>query len=125
MKTTVFRNLLKFLFFLGLICNFVSTTSAQNYYPATIGNEWVLVSTDGEQKRTYTLEKPEDVADQELILLKIATEAIRMGKVLSADNYFVTTDDAGIKLHKTVLQHETFGDINADFPTPIIFFLKY
>ncbi len=124
MKTTVFRNLLKFLFVLGLICNFVSTTSAQNYYPATIGNEWVLESTDGKERRTYSLENPEDIADQEFVLLKIETENLSTNKVIDTDEYFLTTDDEGIKLHKTVLEQAPYGAVKADFPTPVTFFPK-
>ena len=127
MKTTATWNLLKFLLVLGLICNFVSTASAQNFYPAAIGNEWVLESTDGKQRQTYTLEKPKDIADQDFILLKIATEAVQQGKVIDTDKYFVTVDDEGIKLHKTVLQQTigfTVATAAANFPTPTLFFPK-
>ena len=124
MKTTVFWNLLKFLFVLGFICNFVSTTSAQNYYPATIGNEWVLESTDDKERRTYSLEKPKDIADQEFILLKIETEDISKNEVVDTDEYFLTTDDEAIKLHKTALEQAPFGIVTADFPTPATFFPK-
>lgn len=124
MKTNVFRNLLKFLFVLGLICNFVSTTSAQNYYPATIGNEWVLEGTDGKERRTYSLEKPKDIADQEFILLKIETEDISKNEVVDTDEYFLTTDDEGIKLHKTALEQAPYGIATANFPIPVTFFPK-
>ncbi|MDE0089232.1 MAG: hypothetical protein OXU23_26190 [Candidatus Poribacteria bacterium] len=125
MKTTVTWNLLKLLLMLGVVCSFAFTADAQNYYPATIGNEWVLESTDGKQRQTYTLEKPEDFADQEFILLKIATEAVQQGKVIDTDKYFVTVDDEGIKLHKTVLQQTivaTVATAAADLPTPVTFF---
>ena len=124
MKTTAFWNLLKLLLVLGFVCNFVSTASAQNYYPANIGNEWVLQSTDGEERRTYSLERPEDNADQEFVLLKIETEDISKGEVIDTDKYFLTTDDEGIKLHKTVLEQAPYGNVTADFPTPATFFPK-
>ncbi|MDE0484420.1 MAG: hypothetical protein OXI67_17705 [Candidatus Poribacteria bacterium] len=127
MKTTVTWNLLKLLLVLGVVCSFAFTADAQNYYPATIGNEWVLESTDGKHRQTYTLEKPEDFADQEFILLKIATEAIQQGKVIDTDKYFVTVDDEGIKLHKTVLQQAVginVTTVTANFPTPVTFFPK-
>lgn len=110
---------------LGLVCNFTFTATAQNYYPANIGNEWNLESTNGKQKRTYTLETPEDAADQEYTLLKIVTEKISSGEVTGIDNYFITTDNEGIKLHKTVItiaDIADIGDITANFPTPILFF---
>ena len=127
MKTTATWNLLKLLLVLGVVCSFAFTADAQNYYPATIGNEWVLESTDGKQRQTYTLEKPEDFADQEFILLKIATEAVQQGKVIDTDKYFVTVDDEGIKLHKTTLQQTigaTVATAAANFPTPTLFFPK-
>ncbi len=127
MKTTATWNLLKLLLVLGVICSFTFTAYAQNYYPATIGNEWVLESTNGKQRQTYTLEKPEDFADQEFILLKIATEAVQQGKVIDTDKYFVTVDNEGIKLHKTALQQTigaTVATAAANFPTPVTFFPK-
>ena len=98
--------------------------TAQNYYPADVGNEWVMESTDGKEKRTYTLEIPEDTADQQYILLKIVTEDFAKNEV-DIDRYFVTSDDEGIKLHKTVFtigQFAPLGDIVANFSPPVIFF---
>ncbi len=127
LKTTTIWNLLILTSVLSLVCNFTSTLSAQEYYPANVGNEWVLEKTDVEERRIYTLETPKDAADQHLILLKIATEEISTGRVTGLDEYFVTTDDTGIKIHKTVLQttlNRTKINILATFPTPAIFFPK-
>lgn len=102
----------------------VTPATAQNYYPADIGNEWVMESTDGKEERTYTLETPNDPADQEYILLKIRTEDFAKNEV-DIDRYFVTSDDEGIKLHKTVFTIGTYaaiGDIVANFSPPVIFF---
>ena len=118
-------NLLKFIFVMSIVGSFTSTISAQNYYPANIGNEWVLEDTDGERRRIYTLETPEDPIDQDLIILKIVTEIISTGKISGTDKYFVTTDDQGIKLHKTALQttiNQTKLDVMALLSTPAIFF---
>ncbi len=107
----------------SLVYTFTPAT-AQNYYPADIGNEWVMESTNGKEKRTYTLETPEDPADQEYILLKIVTEDFA-NKEIDIDRYFVTTDDEGIKLHKTAFTIGTYaaiGDIVANFSPPVIFF---
>ncbi len=127
MKTTTRWNLLILISVLSFVCNFTSILSAQDYYPANVGNEWILEKTDGEHRRIYTLETPKDAADQHLILLKIATEEISTGKVTGSDEYFVTTDAAGIKIHKTALQttiNRTKVDVSATFPTPVIFFPK-
>ena len=88
-------------------------------------HEWVLESTNGKQRRTYTLEKPEDAADEEFILLKIETEKIDTGDIVDTDKYFLTFDDEAIKLHKTVLEQTvgvTVATVTADFPTPATFF---
>ncbi len=127
MKITPFWNLMKLLLVLGIICNFAYTATAQNYYPANVGNEWVLERTDGNQHLTYSLEEPEDPADKDLVLLKIETKNSNTNKVVDTDRYFLTTDEEGIKLHKTILQQPlgvTVIDAAADFPTPVIFFPK-
>ena len=125
MKTTAFWHWLMPIFVLGFVFSFAFTATAQNYYPANIGNEWVLESTNGKQRRTYTLEKPEDAADEEFILLKIETEKIDTGDIVDTDKYFLTFDDEAIKLHKTVLEQTvgvTVATVTADFPTPATFF---
>lgn len=121
MKTTAFWHWLMPIFVLGFVFFFAFTATAQNYYPANIGNEWVLDSTDGKERRTYTLEKPEDAADEEFILLKIVTEKLNKDEV-DTDKYFLTVDDEAIKLHKIALEQAPFGIVAADFPTPATFF---
>ena len=76
MKTTKFVFWLTPLLVLSLVCSFVPTAMAQNYFPLMVGNTWVLLSTDGAERRTYTLEGPETVDGEELILLKIAKETV-------------------------------------------------
>jgi hypothetical protein len=125
MKTTAFWHWLMPIFVLGFVFSFAFTATAQNYYPAHIGNEWVLESTNGKERRTYTLEKPEDAADEEFILLKIETEQIDTGDIVDTDKYFLTVDDEAIKLQKTVLEQTvgvTVATVTADFPTPATFF---
>ena len=127
MKTTTIWNLLKFILVLSLVCNFAPTISAQDYYPTNVGNEWVLEKTDGDLRRTYTLETPEDATNQDLTLLKIITEKISTGNISSTDEYFVTADDEGIKLHKTDIQfifNSNLIDVMVNFPIPVIFFPK-
>lgn len=108
-----------FLFF-----TFALTATAQNYYPAEIGNEWILDSTDRKERQTYTLEVPEDDADKKWILLKIETKDLIEDKVIDTDRYFLTDAPDGIKLHKTILEQKPYGTANANFPTPVTFFPK-
>ena len=107
-----------------LFSAFPIIATAQNYYPAEIGNEWILDSTDGEERQTYTLEVPEDEADKDLILLKIETKNRIDDKVIDTDKYFLSDESDGIKLHKTILEQKPYGTAIANFSTPVTFFPK-
>ena len=74
MKKTVFLSWLKPVLVMSFAYSFLLTAAAQNYYPADIGNTWVLESVDGVERSTYTLEGSETVDGEERILLKIRTE---------------------------------------------------
>ncbi len=106
---------------------FPMTATAQNYYPAEIGNEWILDSTDGKERQTYTLEVPDDDADNHLILLKIVTENLNNDKVIDTDKYFLSDTPEGIKLHKTNLQTVFNNNVitaTANLTSPMVFFPK-
>lgn len=124
MKKPILIQTLRLLFVSIVISSISMTASAQNYYPAEIGNEWILDSTDGKERQTYTLEVPEDDVDKDLILLKIVTENLNNNKVIDTDKYFLTNELDGIKLHKTILEQKPYGTAIANFPTPVIFFPK-
>ena len=124
MKNSVLIQSLTSLIVFLLFFAFALTATAQNYYPAEIGNEWILDSTDGKERQTYTLEVPKDDADKELILLKIETKVLTEDKVIDTDKYFLTDSPEGIRLHKTTLEQKPYGTANANFPTPVTFFPK-
>lgn len=119
-NTTCMRWLLPILV-LALVWNFTLTTAAQNYYPATIGNVWTLISTDGTEERTYALEEPDIEVDAGVILLKIATAVVGT-ETVDIDNYYVTVDAEGIKLHQSATDEGTFGIAEAQFDPPASFF---
>ena len=87
MKKKAFLRWLKPVLVLSFACSFAFTAIAQNYYPADIGNTWVLESSDGEERSTYTLESPEIIDGEERILLKIRTEELSTGEI-DTDKYF-------------------------------------
>ena len=103
------------------VCSFAFTAAAQNYYPAEVGNTWVLENSDADEKRTYSLEDPETLNGTEVITLKIETEKLSTGE-LDTDKYFLTVGNEAIKLHGTVLEEGNLGVVTADFPTPATFF---
>ncbi len=122
MKIKVFLRWLKPVLVLSFACGFTFTAAAQNYYPAEVGNTWVLESSDAEERRTYSLEGPETVNGTEVITLKIETEELSTGD-LDTDKYFLTVGSEAIKLHGTVLEEAAIGGtVTADFPTPATFF---
>ena len=125
-KPILFQSITLPIIFL-IFYTFALTATAQNYYPAEIGNEWILDSTDGKERQTYTLEVPEDDADKDLILLKIETKNLNNNQVIDTDEYFLSDTPDSIKLHKTILQ-QTLNNINiiatAKLATPAVFFPK-
>ena len=120
MKKTVFLHWLGSILVLGFASFFTFPATAQNYYPADIGNMWVLESSDGIERSTYTLEESETDNGEERILLKITTEELSTGEA-ETDHYFLTADSDAIKLHRIILE-DAVAILTADFPTPATFF---
>ncbi|MDE0428091.1 MAG: dockerin type I domain-containing protein [Candidatus Poribacteria bacterium] len=118
-KNTSFR-WLKSVLILSFTCALVVPAIAQNYYPADIGNMWVLESSDGIEKTTYSLEGPEIINGEEYILLKISTREISTGET-ETDQYFLSVDSDAIKIHRIILE-DAIAVLTADFPTPVTFF---
>ena len=122
MRKTAFSRWIKPILAFSLVCSLAFTATAQNYYPADIGNTWVLESTDGTARSTYTLEGPEIISGTEHILLQIRTEELDTGEV-DTDKYFLTVGSDAIKLHRTVLENaEPPATLTANLSTPATFF---
>ena len=122
MKTEILFRRLKPVLVLVFVYGFALTAAAQNYYPADIGNTWVLESADADERRTYSLEGPETFAGIQVITLKIETEELSTSDVVDTDRYFLTVGSEDIKLHGTVLEEGTLGTITTNFPRPATFF---
>lgn len=120
MKKTAFSRWIKPILILSFACSFTFTATAQNYYPADIGNMWVFESIDGTARTTYTLEGPEIIDNQEHVLLKITTEELATSES-ETDQYFLTVGSDDIKLHRIVLE-DAVATLTANFPTPVTFF---
>ena len=120
MKKSAFLPWLIPVLVISLAYSFVFTAAAQNYYPADIGNTWVLDSVDGVERSTYTLEASETADGEERVLLKIKTEELSTGES-ETDQYFLTVGAEAIELHRTVLE-DAVAVLTADFPTPATFF---
>ena len=123
MKFTKFVPCLKALSILVLIIYYFGfTVAAANYYPAEVGNTWVFLSVDGSEKRTYTLEIPEQTDVEGLIILKITNEALGTD-VSVRDTYLITVEnDGGLLLHQSAVNQGAFGTAAATFDPPVTFF---
>ena len=119
MKTTKFVFWLTPLLVLSLVCSFVPTAMAQNYFPLMVGNTWVLLSTDGAERRTYTLEGPETVDGEELILLKIAKETVGTDVVVFDKSWITVDGDGELILHQVAFDRGTFGIAEATYDPPV------
>lgn len=106
-----------------ILCAFVGTTSAQNYYPTDIGNTWVLESTDGAERITYTLETADAALNGETFrTLKIITEVLGTSSA-NMNTFLVEVSEEGMKLHSLVAElGDVFGISNMEFSPPAVFF---
>ena len=110
---------------MGFACSLALTAAAQNYYPAEVGNVWVLERDDAEEQLTYSLEGPDTVNGTEVITLKIETKELSTGD-LDTDKYFLTVGTENIKLHGTVLEEGDLGTVTTNFSNTCYFFpLKF
>ena len=122
MKDTKFVSRLMPILVLSLVCSFTFTAVAQNYYPAEVGNMWVLLSTDGAERRTYAFEGAEAVDGQELILLKIIKETVGTDVVAFDDSWLTVDEDGTHLLHRVAFDRGAFGIAEATYDIPVISF---
>lgn len=107
----------------ALLCAFVNIAEAQNYYPADIGNTWVLESTDGAERTTYTIEATDEaVNDEPVRILEITTEVLGTS-TLRTSTFLFQVDEEGMKLHRVVAElGDAFGVARMEFTPPAVFF---
>ena len=118
MKITKQATWLKLLLVSGLVCSFALTATAQDYYPTEIGNTWVLLSTDGAERRTYSIG---EVEGEDLISLNIVTETLGTD-VVDNDIYYISDVEGDLLLHRTHLDEGVFGIAAAILDPPALFF---
>ena len=106
-----------------LFCVFTDITSAQNYYPATIGNTWVLESTDGAERTTYIIEATDESFNGEQVrILEITTEVLGTSTVRTS-TFLFQVEGEGMKLHRIVAElGDVFGVARMEFSPPAVFF---
>ena len=109
--------------FVVLLCAFTNITNAQNYYPADIGKTWVLESTDGAERTTYTIKAAdESINGEQVRILEITTEVLGTSTVRTS-TFLFQVDDEGMKLHRIVAElGDAFGVAHVEFSSPAVFF---
>lgn len=100
----------------------VLTVAALEYYPANVGNIWVLETEDKTEQVTYTIEATEERFNgRDTFVLKRTAETLGADES-TGEVYFVHLDPVGIKLHKIVAElGSVFGTATADFSPPVLF----
>ncbi len=74
--------------------------AAQNYYPTTLGNIWVMETEDGTERLTYTVEASDEVINgKKLGLIKLTTETLG-ADFATTEKFFVDFEEDSIKLYK-------------------------
>ena len=121
MKVTKLMSWLKPFLVLSIICGFALTATAQNYYPAEVGNTWTLNTADGTEQRRYIIEDAEDFNGLDVHRLKIDTEALGTG-VIVPDRYLITVDDTGLTLHRSDTDEGAFGIATIIYDPPTFFY---
>ena len=119
MKVPKFTSWLKLILVLSIVCSFAFTAAAQNYYPAEVGNIWVLLSTDGTERRTYALEGPETIDGKELIILNIIKETVGTDTVAFDKSWITVDEDGNQLLHQVAFDRGTFGIAEATYDPPV------
>ena len=110
-----------------LVITFVSWlalyAAAQNYYPTTLGNIWVMETEDGTERLTYTVEASDEVINgRQLGLIKLTTETLGTDSV-TTEKFFVDFEEDGIKLYKVEVDlGPIFGVATALLYPPALFY---
>ena len=119
MKVPKFTSWLKPILVLSIVCSFALPAVAQNYYPTEVGNRWVLLSTDGTERRTYALEGPETIDGKELIILNIIKETVGTDTVAFDKSWITVDEDGNQLLHQVAFDRGAFGIAEATYDSPV------
>ena len=120
----MFKNIAFVVFLtITLIFNCIDMAAAQNYYPTTTGNIWVMESEDKAERLTYTVEtSDESINGIDLALLKITNEILGTDSIIN-EKYLIYFEEDGIKLYKIEVElGPVFGIATAVLYPPVLFY---
>ena len=106
-----------------LFCAFIHTTKAQNYYPADIGNIWILDSEDGTERITYAIGTTrEQFNGKSARTLRVTTTVLGTTKA-NTNTFFIQVDEEGIKTHRILPSlGDVFNATSLEFSPPATLF---
>ena len=108
--------------FIVLFCAFTSITNAQNYFPADIGNTWVLESEDGAERTTYTIQAVDELFNGEQVRILETTEEVLGTSTVRTSTFLFQVGEEGVKLHRSVIKlGDVFGVLRMEFSPPAVF----
>ena len=106
-----------------LLCAFLNTTYAQNYYPADVGNIWILESEDGTERITYAIGKTDERFNGKQGRILRLTSAVLGTTAANTSTFFLQVDEEGLKTHRIVTEFgDVFGEASMEFSPPATFF---
>ncbi|MXY27385.1 hypothetical protein F4Y59_04370 [Candidatus Poribacteria bacterium] len=91
-----------------LLCVFINTTNAQNYYPVDVGNIWILESEDGTERITYAIGTTREQFNGESVRTLRITNTVLGTSKANTSTFFIQTDEEGIKIHRIL---PSLGDV--------------
>ncbi len=106
-----------------LLCAFSYTTNAQNYYPADVGNIWILESEDGTERITYAIGRTDERFNGEQGQTLRITTAVLGTTAANTSIFFIQVDEEGIKIHRIITEFgDLFSEARIEFSPPVTFF---
>ena len=106
-----------------LLCAFINTTDAQDYYPTDIGNVWILESEDGTERITYAIGTTNERFNGEQGRILRVTTAVLGTTAVNTSTFLMQVDKEGIKIHRIVTEFgDVFGEASMEFSPPATFF---
>ena len=106
-----------------LLCASINTIHAENYYPADVGNIWILESEDGTERITYAIGPTDEQFNGKQGRILRLTTAVLGTNTANTSTFFLQVDEEGIKIYRIVTEFgDVFGEASMEFSPPATFF---
>ena len=113
----------KIVLLIVLLSAFINPTDAQNYYPADIGNVWILENEDGTERITYAIGTTDEHFNGEQGRILRVTTAVLGTTAANTSTFFMQVDEEGLQVHRIVAVFgDVFGEASMEFSPPATLF---